>query len=158
MKKRVILLLSFCGALINCGNNQNHAKIKSGYVKFEYIGESDKPVPVIVLYTEGSFDTSSIQYGDFFRISISEFELIENSIKASKSLPQSELRGNYNEFTVVKDMEKFVLMTIDKNSTQQLFDKIIKHISDENIKKIIKLSFDNIIRRLFSYSPTLQRY
>ena len=118
------------------------------YIRIEYKGEMNKPIPTVIFYIPGSFDTTTLKFGDAFQISATEFDSLAKMIIESKLILKSKIKRSFYEFTIVKTKEKSVFNTIDKNSTQIVFDSIIGAFRNDNKKKSIKDEFDYIMKRL----------
>ena len=148
MKTTILIIVIILTVLmLNCRSN---TYITSGYIKIEYVGETNKPIPTVVFYIDNSFDTTTLQYGKAFRISETEFNLIENVIEDSKLLLKTNKQENsYFAYSIITNKKSFTFISTNKQSTQQLFDSIIYQFQDDFRKELVKDYLNNIIRRVF---------
>ena len=137
--------LFFLLFVFNVNDNTNSSAGK--YIRLEYEGEMNKPIPNVVFYIAASFDTTTLKFGYPFQISNSEFDLVARSIEESKPILNSKVKGVFYEYTIVRTKEKFVFRTIDKNSTQIVFNNIIGTFKTDNKRKSIRDALDYIIKR-----------
>ena len=82
--------LFFLLFVFNVNDNTNSSAGK--YIRLEYEGEMNKPIPNVVFYIAASFDTTTLKFGYPFQISNSEFDLVARSIKESKPILNSKVK------------------------------------------------------------------
>src|SRR5438067_5500888 len=119
---------------------------KIEYIKIEYKGSNNKPIPTTVFYVDDSFDTTSLKYGKAFKVTEGEFSSIERTIKRNKALfPLSKGRHFFN-ITVVHGRDKSLFATKDKNSSEIVLNDIISVFSDSR-RIAVKNILDDVMRR-----------
>jgi hypothetical protein len=146
MKRILLNSLFFCSFIfLYCCNDKGSG---CGYIKLEHIGESNKPIPEIVFYINQCFDTTTIKYGDAFRISWNEFNSIKIAIEKNRFVSKEFGSLPLYKFSIFRDKEEVTFVAMDKDSTQQVFKSILNNLNSTKQKDSIKSSFENIIRRL----------
>ena len=146
MKRILLNSLFFCSLIfLHCSNDKDSG---CGYIKLEHIGESNKPIPEIVFYINQCVDTTTLKYGDAFRISWNEFNSIEIAIVKNRFVSKNFDNLPLYKFSIFRDKEEVAFVAMDKNSTQQVFKSILDNLNSSKQKDSIKHSLENIILRL----------
>jgi hypothetical protein len=143
------LLIPFFLILLSNCRVKNPSNFTSGYIKLDYVGETNKPIPDVVFYTDESFDTTTLKLGYTFRITPDEFTALENSIEENNSLVRSKTNNSIYEFTISKNnKDKLVLDAENKKATQDEFNSIKNALSKNAAKESIVELLSEIIHRI----------
>jgi hypothetical protein len=145
--QRLLFIFLNTSLLLYCCGNTTGKSGNTGTIRFEFIGESDKPMPKMVLYSNGEFDTGRLgSFEEAFELDQQEFSKIEDLIEArfANKLPQL----NYFQFTLSDKDKNRKLYSSDKTVTRGLLKDIAGVLEKNQKNKTAENYIYGVIRRI----------
>ena len=119
---------------------------KISYIKFEYIGINDKPIPIIVFSIDDlKLDEKNFQYS--FKITPIAYNSICMYIKNDKKL-FSKTQNYFYEITVFDGVGKNLYYVKNKSKLEKVFNELINRLARQDNRDEIKRRLNNVVSRL----------
>lgn len=136
----LILISGFNFSSINSKHSQ--------FIKFEYVGETVKPIPSIIFYNSASIDSILLSKEEnSIKITQHELDLIKE-IVSNKIVRDSSISTGFYQFTIVSKETRNKLVTAKKDVVAQIFVEIINRLpKDERREETINF-WNSISSRL----------
>ncbi len=125
------------------GQSQNISS--RSHIKFQYIGDNDKPITTIVFNLHG-YDSTVIKFGFMYNISLSEFNDLSNQIK-DRNYSKIDLNKAFYQI-VIFNGDASIYYVSNIKFLEQLYNSVKKTL--EKNRKIFHINkiIDQIILRL----------
>lgn len=148
------IILGIIFFLILTGAKPKFANSSSGYIEFQYQGESDKPFPIIIFYTEGSLSNPLIDtvYQEFF---VHKFIISEVQFKKLKTVLSKNITNNGTNdmpasyaFTIIENNNKDIFFVGNRNQIRNIFHFVSELFFKTELEKSLDILLDQTLRRI----------
>jgi hypothetical protein len=138
--KIIILISMIVQAFLNPVLN------KDPNIKFEYIGDSDKPIHIIIFFVN-KYEKHEPIFTDTFKISKSEYDSLGHFIINSQKLFEKvEIR--FYKITVFNGVSEKIYFVRDKQKISKVFDQTIYLLRFSKQKDQIRNGLIQILKRV----------
>ena len=143
---RLIVVLFFF--LVSFTDNKEKTQ-KFGYIKFQYLGETAKPHPILFFYLPNSIDTSYENFYTYkFEVTTIQFNCIIKAVaKKKKPIDSFELRDPLGVL-IEQDGESTIEYIKSKSVINEMFNTISSYFNDVATKEKVQECLSQIFRRL----------
>jgi hypothetical protein len=127
-------------------HSPSSSKANDNYILIEFSDDhTEKPVPVVIFSTDSFYTDERWLVGYSFRVNWTELNKIENVAKNNCSyLLLDTLAYRYYSVNVVRNGQKKIYGTINRNETRKLFGQIITALNDRKDTAAISKAFAQV--------------
>ena len=116
------------------------------YIRFEYIGDIDKPIPAVIFFVHAE-GIKKAEFEDSFRLSNAEFNSLSSLIKSDHKL-FSKVKAYFYRITIFDGAVKQYYFIRNKQSVANAFKEVIDKLKFSNHRDQIQSTLLNILNRI----------